>query len=137
VIRNLGILTAGVFAFWAVLAGLAYLCWEPMLAGSDLTYQAALGHSLVALLLCLVPAAATLAWASWGHDKSPEAQVAAVLGGSGVRMFFVLGAGMLLTSLVPSFQRPGFWIWVLLFYLFTLALEMVLLVRARPAGTGK
>jgi hypothetical protein len=136
VIRNLGVLAAAALAFWAVLAGLAYLSWGHVFANSDLPYEVALGHSITALLLCLVPAALTMLWATWGRTQSPEQRVVAVLGGTGVRMFVVLGVCLLLTSFVPYYQHASFWIWVLLFYLFTLALEVVLLVRGRPAASA-
>ena len=133
-IRNLGILAAGAVAFWAALAGLAYLTWGRLFADSGLNFETALGHSVTALLLCLVPACLTMLWVGWGPNKTPDQQVVAVLGGTGVRMFAVLGVCLLLTETVPYFQRPGFLIWVLLFYLFTLALEMVLLLRGRQAS---
>jgi hypothetical protein len=48
-------------------------------------------------------------------------------------MVFVLGGGLLLYSLVPYFQQTGFWIWLLVFYLFTLTVEVGLL-RAEQAA---
>jgi hypothetical protein len=67
-----------------------------------------------------------------------------VLGGTGLRLFFVLGAGLVLTGAVPYFQLQSFWVWVLVFYLFTLALEMLLAIRSltllerrRAADTGR
>jgi hypothetical protein len=51
------------------------------------------------------------------------------LGGTGVRMFFVLAGALLLYFLVPYFQnQKTFWMWVLISYLFTLALEMTLIL---------
>jgi hypothetical protein len=138
VIRNLGILAAAAVAFWASLVGLAYLTWDRLFADSGLSYETVLGFSITALLLCLVPACLTMLWLGWGPSKTPEQQVATILGGTGVRMFVVLGVCLLLTETVPYYQRPGFLIWVLLFYLFTLALEIVLLLRGRrTAGASK
>jgi hypothetical protein len=138
VIRNLGILAAATIAFWASLAGLAYLSWGRLFTDSGLSYETALGYSITALLLCLVPACLTMLWVGWGPRKTPEQQVAAVLGGTGVRMFVVLGVCLLLTETVPYYQHAGFLIWVLLFYLFTLGLEIVLLLRGRrTAGASK
>jgi hypothetical protein len=94
-------------------------------------------YGAVALALCLVPTAATLLWAGWALDQSPEQQLGLVLGGTGVRMVFVLGAGLLLNSFVPYFQRQGFWLWILGFYLLTLFLEMVLIVTGRPAASER
>jgi hypothetical protein len=40
-------------------------------------------------------------------------------------MGFVLLAGILFYGLVEEFQRTSFWTWILVFYLFTLALEII------------
>jgi len=57
-----------------------------------------------------------------------------VLGGTGVRVFGVLLAGFALFQGVPYFrQYPGFWTWLLVSYLFTLALEMALLLVGRTS----
>jgi hypothetical protein len=104
-----------------------------MLGGGD----TALTWSGTALLLCLIPAAATLAWAHWSLGGSPEQQLTLILGGTGLRLFFVLGAALVLTRLVPHYQGLGFWIWLVVFYFFTLALDLVLMLSARPAAPGK
>jgi hypothetical protein len=112
-----------------------------LLAWAALTYPArlwggetALVYSTVAVALCLVPTAATMLWAGWAFRQSPEQQLAMLLGGTGVRMGVVLGAGLVLTSFVPLFGQPSFWLWLLAFYLITLTLEVVLVVRGRPAS---
>jgi hypothetical protein len=54
-----------------------------------------------------------------------------LLGGTGVRMVVVLGAGVLLSVLVPFFGGEGlyaFWGWILIFYVFTLVLEIAVLL---------
>jgi hypothetical protein len=95
----------------------------------------------VAVALCLLPASATMLWAHWAYRRAPEQQLWMVLGGGGVRMGVVLGVGLGLYVLVPYFNDPGFWVWLLLFYLLTLALEVVLVVRGqtgddeRPAAS--
>jgi len=48
-----------------------------------------------------------------------------------LRMAFVLGGGLALSALLPLFQEAVFWGWLLVFYLFTLALEVVLLQKTR------
>jgi hypothetical protein len=48
-------------------------------------------------------------------------------------MVIVLAVGLLLYSTVPVFERMSFWIVILVFYLFTLALEIALLVSG-PAN---
>jgi hypothetical protein len=122
VIRRVRILLVGSLVFWGLTAGLAYLVWEDQ-------REVVVGYSVAALTLCLVPATATLVWILWNASPSPDQQMVAVLGGTGVRMFFVLGAGLVMTSQVAFFQRRSFWIWLLVYYLFTLTLEMILLRR--------
>jgi hypothetical protein len=121
------VLLLGSLAFWGVTAGAVYFLAEDH-------RDVVLGFSGTALVLCLVPAVGTMVWACWGLSRSAEHQLAAVLGGSGIRMFFVLGAGLLLTSQVPYFQPRSFWIWLLVFYLFILTLEMVLLAGRQNAS---
>jgi hypothetical protein len=82
-----------------------------------------------------VPTVLTYLWSAWGLKQGPDMQLITVLGGTGVRMFFVLGVGLLL-SLSAGFLRDHqltFWMWVLIFYLATLALEMTLIVKAQVA----
>jgi hypothetical protein len=115
---------AGVAAFWLLLALPAR-----NLGGGD----SAVAQSGLAALLCLAPAAAVMAWSQWAFRKGGEQQIYAVLGGGGVRMFFVLGAGFLLSEVVGWYRgQIGFWTWLGVFYFFTLALEIALLLKANP-----
>src|SRR5262245_16042886 len=84
----------------------------------------------VASGLCLVPTLVAFAGADWALKASPQRQLLMVLGGTGLRMLVVLGAGLALYLSVPYFQDQGplaFWGWILAFYLFTLVLEITLL----------
>jgi len=111
-------------AFW-LLAGLP----ARLLGGGD----AALVHSGTALLLCLVPMALTLVWGGWALSRGPEEQLVLVLGGTGLRMFLVLAAGWALYTWAPYYRdQVAFLIWLLVCYLFTLALDLALLLGGRP-----
>ncbi len=89
----------------------------------------------VAVTLCLVPGVLTFLWAAWAARQTPNQQLVTAFGGTGVRMAVALGVGLMLYSAVPALHRERFWYWVLAAYLFTLALEMVLLVaRGGPAS---
>lgn len=97
-----------------------------------------------ALAACALPGLLTLIWTSLSVRGNPEMQLLAALGGTGVRMGFVLVYGMVATRSFPYFQehQRRFWGWILLFYLFTLALEMLILARAAapvasPAKAGE
>jgi hypothetical protein len=91
-------------------------------------------QALVAALICVVPAAGTLAWATWALGDSGENQTAAVLGGTGLRLFAVVGVGMALFFAVPTFAGVAFFVWLVFFYLVTLTFEVVLLVRRLGAA---
>jgi ABC-type spermidine/putrescine transport system permease subunit II len=123
VTKRLVILIAGTLLAWGAAA------YPARLLGGD----AGLIYSAVAAALCLLPTALTLLWAEWVSRQSPEQQLTMVLGGTGIRMGVVMGIGLLLYLFLPYFEQPGFWLWLLAFYLFTLALEMVLVVRGRTA----
>ena len=100
-----------------------------------------------AALLCLGPAALTLGATLWLR-RSPEEQLLAVAFGIGCRVVLVIAGGLYLQKGLPEsaafddplagllagpretlLNRPSdrtFWVWVVLFYLFTLAAEVVL-----------
>jgi threonine/homoserine/homoserine lactone efflux protein len=85
------------------------------------------------LALCLVPAVVTLLWGERALRQSADQQLVMVLGGTGVRMAFVLLAGWALYAYVPYYQgENAFLIWLAVCYLFTLALDMTLLLASRP-----
>ncbi|HYV36915.1 MAG TPA: hypothetical protein VE988_14510 [Gemmataceae bacterium] len=90
-------------------------------------------HSAVAAVICLVPSIATLLWSDFALGKSPEQQLAAVLGGTGVRMGFVVAVGLAFFFLVDGFQYESFWFWIIGFYLLTLVIESALVVRRNAA----
>lgn len=117
--QRLGLLIGGTLVLWAVV----------VYPASRLLGPEALVQSLAAMLLCLVPAVATMAFALRAFNRSGEEQLLAVLGGTGVRMAVVLGLGWLGFTLVPELHANAFWIWLIVFYLATLGLEMTLLVR--------
>jgi hypothetical protein len=120
----------GAAAIWAAACGVALFLWEDQ-------REASLIYSATAAGLCVLPSTITLVWALSSSGGSPEMQRLIVLGGTGIRMFFVLGAGLALTSAVPYFQQRSFWVWVLIFYLFTLALEMAVVVRRLTATAAR
>src|SRR5262249_36747094 len=108
--KRVGLLVAGTLLVWAVVADPARVFWGDV----------AIGYSAVAVVLCLLPAAATLLWAGWVSRHSPEQELLMVLGGTGVRMFVVLGVALVLFLFVPFFGEPSFLLWLSAFYLLTL-----------------
>jgi hypothetical protein len=128
VIGHLVRLTLGALVFGVLTAVPAARLWGP----------AMYVNAAVAGALCLVPTAIALLTAEWTLRSSPQQQLLAVLGGTGLRMMVVLTAGAALSKLVPFFAEQElieFWGWILIYYFFTLTLEVVLLVRGRsPIG---
>jgi len=128
VIRRLLLLFGGCAAFW-LLVGLP----ARRLGGGD----AALVFLGTALLLCLVPAIVTLVWGEWALRQAPDKQLILVLGGGGVRMAFVLLSGWVLYLWAPYYQRQaGFLIWLLVGYLFTLTVDIALLVSREAQASA-
>jgi hypothetical protein len=112
-------LVVGTLAFGSAVAIVSHYLWP------DVPIPL---FSLVATGLCLVPTVITLIWASAAAERNPESRLLMALGGTAVRMALVLGVGLLLYYTVPGFERISFWIVILVFYLFTLGLEVWILV---------
>ena len=127
-IRRLLFLVGGCAAFW-LLVGMP----ARHLGGGD----AAMVYLGTALILCLAPGIVTLIWGEWALRQSSDKQLILVLGGTGVRMGFVLLVGWMLYLWVPYYQRQnGFLIWLLIGYLFTLVLDITLLLASRAEAQG-
>jgi hypothetical protein len=124
VIRRLGWFLGATLACWLVVAiPLRYM--SPTQAV----------YSGCALAICLVPGTLTLVWSIWGQRQPPEQQMVVILGGMAVRMGAVFVAALVLSQRVEYFrQESGFWTWVLVCYLFTLAVEITVLLVGRPVG---
>ena len=121
--RSLGVLLAGSFVFWLAVAYPAKWLWG----------DSAVVFSAVALLLCLVPGAATLVWSLRALPGALEQQLLAVMGGTAVRMVFVVGVGVIIFYSSNYFHQSSFLIWIVVFYLVTLTLEMCVLLSGRSA----
>src|SRR5262249_36476875 len=118
--QRLGLLIGSSLVLWLVLVYPAH-----PLSGRDRGLLASLGgepvllprvilYSAVAVCLCLVPTVATLFWAGRSAQQAPPQQLLVMLVGTGIRLAFVLGVGLILYSQVPAFEgRPSFWAWVL------------------------
>lgn len=117
--RQLVYLLTGSLGLWLLLGLPAWL----------LSGDTALLDSAVACGLCLVPMTATMLWCNWAFAGKPEDQVLAALGGTSVRLVIVALGGILLFKAVEALHRPAFLIWVVVFYLATLTLEIALVVR--------
>jgi len=126
--RRLLLLLAGCAAFWVLTALPAR-----HLGGGDL----ALVYSATALALCLVPGILTILWASFALRGDGHEQLTMVLGATGLRLFGVALAGYVLFMQVPLFrEQDGFLVWLVVCYVFTLGLEMTLLLANRPKPGG-
>jgi hypothetical protein len=108
--------------FGAIALGLGFILW-----GEDALIQGGTAFGLT-----FVPAVATLAWAVFSYRTSPEMQLMATMGGSGVRMMISLGGGFLLKQSQPHIYDVSFLFWLLVFYLTFLATEIVVVLRQQP-----
>jgi hypothetical protein len=94
-------------------------------------------HAGTAALLC----SATMALALYGSvrlaRRDPRTAALVALGASGLRMFVVLALAVVLANLVPFFRNRAFWLWLVVFYFTTLALDVALLLRLRPSDPAK
>ncbi|GIW83064.1 MAG: hypothetical protein KatS3mg105_4871 [Gemmatales bacterium] len=119
--KRVGVLIGGTVLFWLVSVGVA---------GWWVAHPAIL-FSGVALALSLFPALASLVWSMLATRQSAEQQLLSMVGGMLLRMALALGIGSLLYFRTKLFHHSAFWVWVLLFYLFTLTLETILVVSLR------
>jgi hypothetical protein len=122
--RKLGLLLAGTVALW-------FLVFLP---ARFLLGDRALVESVVAAVLCLVPMMLTLLWCLRAQGGTVESQLAAAMAGTGVRLLTVLAGAVILFLNVEALGQPSFMILVVLFYVATLALEILLLVRQINTG---
>jgi hypothetical protein len=98
------------------------------LLGGEWTYL----YSGTAMLLCLVPGVLTMLWAIRAGQSDPQQQLLMVLGGTGVRLFGVLTVAYLLWQNVAVFhEEGGFLLWLVVFYMVTLAVELQLVLSSR------
>lgn len=122
--RSILTLIVAVLGFWALVSVPAHY-----LLGGELTYV----YSGTAMLLCLVPAVLTMLWANSSAHLDPGHHSLIILGGTSVRMFGVLIVAFLLHRNVALYREEGgFLLWLVVFYMFTLAVEMNLLLANRP-----
>ena len=99
--RRVLLLIAGCATLWPVMT-LAYLGFVHATATLDKPgpspeeMESAWLHSGVATLLCVLPGVVTLVWCDLVLGGSPEQQLAAVFGGTGLRMAYVVAVRMVL-----------------------------------------
>jgi hypothetical protein len=116
----------GSVVLWVVAAAVAY-----PLAG-----MTALLDTALACALCLLPLVGTMLWCGWALAGAPEQQLLAILGGTGVRLLVVIAGGIGLFQTIEGLHRPAFLLWLVVFYLATLTLEVVVVVRRQNALAG-
>ena len=87
--------------------------------------------SVSAMVLCLASALGTLILSEKAKRWPPHIQVAVLLGSTGLRLFGVVVAAVVLTRSVPTLAaETGFVTWVIGFYLVTLAAEAYVLAKS-------
>lgn len=94
--------------FAAVLAGPAW--W---LAGSK-----GLTGLTVSAALCLIPSCLAVLFKAWAGDSATTTLVS-----SGLRLFFVMAGALVAKFVVTGYGMREFFVWLIVFYLFSLAVE--------------
>lgn len=113
---------------WALALWLVLLYPAFALGGSD-----GVEGLTLAAVLCLLPGWLVLAIGSrWGTDSSQAPLL--VIGGSVLRMLFVLGGMLVVQGVREDLQFHEFVLWLLVFYLGMLAVETRLLLRTTAEG---
>ena len=127
--RRLALLVLGCLSAWGALA---YPAW--LVGGKDGVLQSA-----VAAGVCLVPAALSLLWGRRALRRGPEQVFLLLTGGLVLRIALVFAAAIVLSIVVPGLRHREFWLWIVIFYLVTLALDMALLLwgHAAPRAPSK
>ena len=97
------------FVFALLLAGPAWLTAE----------SKGLIGLVAAAVLCTVPGCLVVAF----KGLASGSQATLVLAAGGLRMFFVLLGSLVAKFVVEGYGLKEFFVWLILFYLFTLALE--------------
>jgi hypothetical protein len=128
VTRSLMLLVGVPAAMWLLLG----LPARHLTGNDDILWQAG-----AAALLCTLPGAAALIVITRLTSRNPGMLPLLVMGATGVRMFAVLIVGMLLAIAFPFFRAQAFWLWLVVFYLTTLALDVGLLLKSQPSGPAK
>ncbi|HVV71266.1 MAG TPA: hypothetical protein VHI52_07185 [Verrucomicrobiae bacterium] len=120
--KSLTLLMVGV-GLWLVLVGPAYL-----LAGTRGIEGLAYAAALCTPVGCVVIFVA-------GRWNTQGAPLAALLLGMLARMGIVLGGVLALRVFRPDLRLVEFAIWVILFYIVTLAAETLLLLKGQPVSS--
>ena len=122
-VRQCAWLTGAAAALWALLAIPAWLT-----AGVD-----GLEGLSYAAVLCLVPGWAVFLLASSVSDRGVRTLVT-VAGGMSLRFVFVLVGVLTIPMVRPRLGLREFVLWLVVFYLATLAVETVHLIRGNSTG---
>lgn len=123
--QRCGVLTASAVVLWGLLAGPAY--WLAGASGLEgLTYSA---------LLCVVPGC--LLFFAIPFFEFAQNKAYAFLVGSGLRMFVVLVATLILHEIRADLGLKEFLSWLVAFYVVTLLVETLLIVKSpEPNAAG-
>lgn len=129
-------MTLAVYLAKLVLWTLAGMAPAIALAGFFFGESEALRGS-IALAICLGLAVGSLWLAIWSLPRGPVWQMGAILGGSGARSAIAISTAVALYFVVPVCSTVSFLIWMAIAYLLTLAIEVVLLLRALRRASEK
>ncbi len=114
-LRQVAMLLGPGIALWSLLAGPAWLLAE---------VSGLVGLTMSALL-CLMPGCVVVAWQVF---LSPPQSVLFLVS-TGLRFGLIVASALLARSLRPEFGVREFYVWLIVFYLYALAVETWLVLR--------
>ena len=123
-----GMVASGVSGAWLLLAaaGLVAVCAGPAYYLAGPSGLEGLGY---AAFLCLLPGG--LALALQGLARTDALRVTLAMAASALRLMLVLAGVLFLRMSRPDLGVKEFFVWLILFYLATLAVETGLLLQSR------
>ena len=114
-------------------AAAAGICLVLAIVDRALTGSANLNVLVLAAMLCVAPGCIVLIGQALLGKGEPTVLL---LAATPFRLLFVLGGTLLVQSLRPDFGGREFLIWVIVFYLATLLVETVMVVRKSDGQLG-
>lgn len=125
--------TAGKLICWVVLF---WLLTTPALRYLLQKDQSVYLLSGIAALICITPAILAFTITEFLFFNHPGNKILASFAFSIVRMFYVVGAALYLTTRWDFFQSYDFLVWLSAYYLLILTLETYLVIKQRLRSIG-
>jgi bacteriorhodopsin len=94
-------------------------------------------RAVIAGLISALPALGTYIFTVWAYPRGTVWQLSATLGGTSIRSFVTLAAGLILYLTTPVCQSYVFWLWTAFAYMVMLVAEVVFTLRVNHRYHGR